>query len=111
VRVRRVREVQKARSHAELSSGKEGGSEVNPAILQQPIFQVTLPIVLAMGGTVWALISTNNRRLDDIRADLKDLRGDLKDVNRRLDKIDETLKTYGQKIAVLEDRSSPLGRR
>lgn len=77
---------------------------MNPALLQQPIFQVTLPVVLAMGGTVWALISTNNKRLDDIR-------GDLKEVIRRLDRIDETLKTYGQKIAVLEDRTSPLTRR
>ena len=77
---------------------------MNPALLQQPFFQVTLPIVIAMIATVWALISTNNRRLDDIR-------GDLKGVNQRLDRIDDTLKTYGQKIAVLEDRSSPLARR
>jgi hypothetical protein len=88
---------------------------VNPAILQQPIFQVTLPIVLAMGGTVWALISTNNRRLDDIRADLKDLRNDMNtrfgEVNRRLDQLGETLKTHSEKIAVLEDRSPLLGRR
>jgi len=71
---------------------------MNPTLLQQPFFQVTLPIVIAMVATVWALISTNNRRLDDIR-------GDLKGVSQRLDRIDETLKTYGQKIAVLEDRS------
>jgi hypothetical protein len=76
---------------------------MNPAILQQPFFQVTIPIILAMGATVWALISTNNRRLDDIREDLEG-------VNHRLDRIDETLKTYGQKIAVLEDRSSPIAR-
>jgi hypothetical protein len=77
---------------------------MNPAILQQPVFQVTIPLIIAMVATVWALISTNNRRLDDVRSDLKD-------VIRRLDRIDETLKTYGQKIAVLEDRSSPLARR
>jgi len=47
-------------------------------LLQQPFFQVTLPIIIAMVATVWALISTNNRRLNDIRADLKDLRGDVK---------------------------------
>ena len=77
---------------------------MNPALLQQPFFRVTLPIVIAMIATVCALISTNNRRLDDIR-------GDLKGVNQRLDRIDDTLKTYGQKIAVLEDRSSPPARR
>ena len=59
---------------------------MSPTLLQQPVFQVTIPIVLAMGTTVWALISTNNRRLDDIRSDLKD-------VIRRLDRIDDTLKT------------------
>lgn len=88
---------------------------MNPSILQQPFFQVTIPIVLAMGGTVWALISTNNRRLDDIRADLKDLRSDMNarfgEVNRRLDQLGDTLKTHSEKIAVLEDRSSLLGRR
>jgi hypothetical protein len=95
---------------------------MNPTLLQQPFFQVTLPIILAMIATVWALVSTNNRRLDDVRADLKDFRAELKDfraevnvrfeqVGRRLDQIDDTLKTYGQKIAVLEDRSSPLARR
>jgi hypothetical protein len=65
---------------------------------------LTIPLIMAMGATVWAAISTNNRRLDNIRSDLKD-------VVRRLDHIDDTLKTYGQKIAVLEDRSSPLARR
>jgi len=95
---------------------------MNPAILRQPIFQVTIPVILAMGATVWALISTNNRRLDDIRVDLREFRGDLKafrdevnirftESNRHLDRIDETLKTYGQKIAVLEDCTSPLARR
>jgi hypothetical protein len=94
---------------------------MNPTLLQQPFFQVTLPIILAMIATVWALVSTNNRRLDDIRADLKDFRAEVKDfraevntrfglVTVRLDHMDETLKTYGQKIAVLEDRSSPLRR-
>jgi hypothetical protein len=84
-------------------------------LLQQPFFQVTLPIVIAMFATVWALISTNNRRLDDIRLELTTLRGEINtrfgEVNRRLDQIDGTIRTYGEKIAVLEERSSPLGRR
>lgn len=87
---------------------------MNPTLLQQPFFQVTLPIILAMIAMVWALVSTNNRCLDDIRADLKDFRAEMNmrlgQVNGRLDHIDETLKAYGQKIAVLEDRSSPLRR-
>jgi hypothetical protein len=83
---------------------------------------VTLPVVIGMIATVWALGSNNNRCLDDIRADLKDFRPEMiarfgevsmrfGQVNTRLDHIDETLKACGQKIAVLEDRSSPLARR
>ena len=84
-------------------------------LLQQPFFQVTLPIIIAMVATVWALISTNNRRLNDIRADLKDLRGDVKmlrvEMAEGFGKVNETLQIYGGKIAVLEERTSPLGRR
>jgi hypothetical protein len=92
------------------------------ALLQQPFFQVTLPIVIAMFATVWALVSTNNRRLDDVRADLKDLRGDLKDMRGEFSalrremadgfrQVSETLQIHGGKIALLEERTSPLGRR
>ena len=39
-------------------------------MLNQPFFQVSLPIMVTILGTVWALISSNNRRLDDISARL-----------------------------------------
>jgi Fe2+ transport system protein B len=52
----------------------------NKNVLYQPFFQVALPIIVTMIVTVWiastiptpkwALISTNNRRLDDIVARL-----------------------------------------
>lgn len=98
---------------------------MNP-LLQQPFFQVTLPIVIAMVATVWALISTNNRRLDDIRADLKafreemkadlkafreEIHADLKEIRAEIKNVNTTLKGYGQQIAVLAERTSPLGRR
>ena len=35
-------------------------------MFNQPFFQVALPIMGTMVATVWALISTNNKRLDDI---------------------------------------------
>jgi hypothetical protein len=35
-------------------------------MLNQPFFQVTLPIMATMVATAWALISTNNKRLDDV---------------------------------------------
>ena len=87
---------------------------MNP-LLQQPFFQVTLPIIIAMVATVWALISTNNRRLDDIRADLKafreEINAELKEIRGEIKNVTNTLKAYGQQIAVLEERTSPLGRR
>ena len=35
-------------------------------MLSLPFFQVALPIMVTTVATVWALISTNNKRLDDI---------------------------------------------
>lgn len=77
---------------------------MNQGLLQQPFFQVTLPVVLAMGGTVWALISTNNRRLDDIRADLKEIR-------ERLLSIEARFIDFSERLTRVEERTSPLGRR
>jgi hypothetical protein len=96
---------------------------MNPTtLLQQPFIQITLPILIGFIAVgVW-----QNKRIDDFRADLKQFRvevnTDLKQfraevntrfdkVDVRLDRIDETLGNYGQRIAVLEDRSSPLARR
>jgi len=39
-------------------------------MLNQAFFQVALPMMFTMVLTVWALISTNNRRLDNIVARL-----------------------------------------
>jgi hypothetical protein len=88
---------------------------MNPTLLQQPFVQITLPILIGFVAVgVW-----QNKRIDDLRADLREFRTEIRaemkarfgEVNTHLDHIDETLKTYGQKIAVLEDRSSPLARR
>jgi hypothetical protein len=39
-------------------------------MLNQPFFRVSLPIMITILDTVWALIPGNNRRLDDISARL-----------------------------------------
>jgi hypothetical protein len=87
------------------------------ALLQLPFVQIALPLIITLAIAAWVnskAFDTMNRRLDDMRADLKDIRADLKsfraEVNIRFDLVDKTLKTYGEKIAVLEDRSSPLRR-
>ena len=49
---------------------------MNPAMLDKPFFEVTLPLMLTIIAGIWAMISTNNRRLDDIiqRLDRMDAR-------------------------------------
>ena len=102
---------------------EEGGSDERRGremkeLMQQPFIQVTLPILIGFVAVgVW-----QNKRFDDLRAELKEFRAEMMslfgEVNKRLDKvdarldrIDETLRNYGQRIAVLEDRSSPHARR
>jgi len=53
-------------------------------MLNQPFFQVALPIMVTMVATVWALISTNNKRLDDIAARLGRIEDRLLAIENRL---------------------------
>jgi hypothetical protein len=103
--------------------------DLNPAILNSQLVQVALPIVLTIFIAAWMngrSIDGINKRIDDLRSymtglhdglktDLTSLRADMNtrfgEVNRRLDRIDETLKTHTEKIAALDERTSPLGRR
>ena len=69
---------------------------MNPAIFDKPFFEVTLPLMLTIGVSVWGIISTNNRRLDDI------IKG--------LERIEVKLDNHDSRIAVLEEQSSLLRR-
>lgn len=60
-------------------------------MLNQPFFQITLPLMVTMVAAVWAMISTNNRRLDDIVV--------------RLARIEERLAAVERKIEALEHRA------
>jgi len=91
---------------------------MNPAILNSQFVQLALPIVLTIFIAAWMngrSIDGINKRIDDLRIDLSSLRVDMNtrfaEVNRRLDRIEETLKTHSEKIAILEERTSPFGRR
>lgn len=66
---------------------------MNP-LLQQPFFQVTLPMMITLIVGVWTMISTNNRRLDDII--------------RRLERIEALLADHDQRLTRVEERTSPL---
>jgi len=60
-------------------------------VLNQPFFQVALPIMVTMVATVWALISTNNKRLDDIVL--------------RLGRIEERILSIEARLTILEAKA------
>ncbi len=90
-----------------------------PAILNSPFMQVALPIMVTFAIATWY----QSKRVDDLRLDMSkrmdDLRSDMigrfDEVNRRFDRLDESLKeirnllaTHDQRIARLEERTSPV---
>jgi hypothetical protein len=85
---------------------------MNPvAVLNTQFVQVALPLMLTLSIAAW----WNNKRVDDLRGDMKDLKGDMKDLkgdmNRRFDRIEALLSDHGERIVKLEERTSPLTRR
>jgi hypothetical protein len=56
-------------------------------MLNQPFFLVSLPIMITILGTVWALIPGNNR-LDDISARLGRIEGRLLGLETRLGAVE-----------------------
>ena len=77
-------------------------------LLHEPFFQVTIPMMATLIAGVWAMISTNNRRIDDLNANF----------NRRLDavaaplgRIEDLLRNHDEPLARLEERTSPISRR
>lgn len=92
--------MQEARGNAQLQVG-----QMNPiAILNTQFVHVALPLMVTLSIAAW----WNNKRVDDLRSDLKELKGDM---NRRFDKIDDTLREHGDRLVKLEERTSPLARR
>lgn len=68
-----------------------------------PLITITIPIVSSIVVASWI----QNKRLDDIRDDMKELR---KDMNAGFEKIQKTLADHGERIAKLEGRIPPLVR-
>jgi len=87
---------------------------MNPQLFQQPFFQVTLPLMGTIIVATWAMVSVNNRRLDDMRDGfnkrLDDLIRRLDRVETRLDNIEGVLRDFGQRLTRLEERTSPIHR-
>ena len=87
---------------------------MNPQLIQQPFFQVTHPLMGTIIVATWAMVSVNNRRLDDMRDGfnkrLDDIIRRLERVETRLDNIEGVLRDFGQRITRLEERTSPIHR-
>ena len=56
-------------------------------MLNQPFFQVALPIMVTMLGAAWAAVWSNNKRLDDIIVRLGRLEGRLLALQRKVDAL------------------------
>lgn len=73
-------------------------------VLNTQFVQVALPIVITILLASWM----NNKRFDDLRSDMN-RRFD--EIIKRLDGIDEILTNHEKRVIVLEERTSPIGRR
>ena len=77
---------------------------MNPvAILNTQFVQVALPLIVTLSIAAW----WNNKRVDDLRSDMKEFRTEIRQAFR---KLDETLQTHGDRITRLEERTSPIAR-
>ncbi|MBS1872780.1 MAG: hypothetical protein JSU00_06175 [Acidobacteria bacterium] len=91
-------------------------------MLNQPFFQITLPLMVTFIATIWIASWSQNKRFEDLLKRIDDLRDSLNhridDTNRRIDEvvkrldgIGELLQNHDRRITTLEERSSPLARR
>jgi uncharacterized membrane protein YfbV (UPF0208 family) len=71
-----------------LPFGYTVGMQIPAELL--PVFQITLPLL----GGMWIAVHSQNKRLDDIVAELREIR--------------KVLKEHGERIARLEERIPPL---
>ena len=89
----------------------------------QQFLSVALPIMVTLVATVWIAQWSQNKRFDDLKADINRRFGDLEkrfddlkaDMNRRfeevikrLDRIDAKLDVHEERIVRLEERTSPV---
>lgn len=96
---------------------------MNPAIFQQPFFQVTLPLMVTFVAAIWATSWSQNKRLDEMakrfdgRLDETGRRfdGRFDEIVRRIDeiiirltRIEQKLENHDERITRLEERTSPV---
>ena len=76
-------------------------------LLQQPIFQVTVPLMVTFVATVWIAQWSQNKRLEDMR---EEFRRGMAEVVKRLDRIEHKLDDHDTRITRVEERTSIVRR-
>jgi methyl-accepting chemotaxis protein len=75
-------------------------------MLNQPFFQVTLPLMVTFVVTIWAATWSQNKRIEDLRDSinrrLDSLEKRIDEVAKRLDRIDTKLEEFAHRITTLE---------
>jgi len=76
---------------------------MNPAaILNSQFVQVALPIVFTLGFGIWF----NNKRIDDLRSDLKRIEARF---DSRFDRLEALMSGLEQRVTRVEERTSIVG--
>lgn len=87
---------------------------MNPALFQQPFFQVTLPLMVTFIASIWIAQWAQNKRFDDLNKRFDDLGkrfGEMKaEIVKRLDAIEAKLDNHHERIIRLEAEASPIAR-
>lgn len=90
---------------------------MNPAaILNSQFVQVALPIVFTLGFGIWF----NNKRIDDLRSDLRRIEADFKSrfdrvdlrfdrIDLRFDRLEALVSGREQRVTRVEERTSIVG--
>jgi chaperonin cofactor prefoldin len=68
-------------------------------MLNQPFFQVTLPLMVTFVGALWAAQWSQNKRFDDLKDGMNKR---LDEIIKRLDKIENRLEKLEERLTALE---------
>lgn len=86
----------------------------NRAVITQPFFQVTLPLMVTILIAAFTAAWSSNRRIDELSHRLDDANRRLDRIERRLDRLEsevmKALMSIDHRLTVLEERGLPLVR-
>ena len=92
-------------------------SAIMKEMINQPFFQVALPLMVTILIAAFTAAWSSNKRIDELSRRLDDTNRRIDETNRRLDRLDSTLQdvmkalmAIDHRLTVLEERSSALVR-